>query len=231
MDFDLAREMMVNGQIRTVDVTDSQVIAAFLKVKREAYIAPAWRDIAYCDGELGVLEVNQSRVLPSPAAWARLVQLLAPPSDGKLLMIGCAGGYGAAVLAELVRHVVAIEADLDVANAAKSALSANGVANVDVHHGAMAAGWPDEAPFASIIFEGAIDALPAAISAQLAPGGRMVGVIGRGRTARAHLFRRHQDRHQMDRHQEAVVSGQAMFDVAVPPLAGFQAQPVFEFSA
>ncbi|OQW53236.1 protein-L-isoaspartate O-methyltransferase family protein [Candidatus Raskinella chloraquaticus] len=221
MDFDLARETMVNSQIRTVDVTDSQVIAAFLKIRREAYIAPAWREIAYCDGELGVDEMNQSRVLPSPAAWARLVQLLAPTSDGKLLMIGCAGGYGAAILAELVHHVVAIEADRDVANTAKSALRANGVANVDVHHGAMAAGVPSDAPFASIIFEGAIDALPASISAQLAPGGRMVAVVGRGRTAKAHLYRR----------QEAVVSGQAMFDVAVPTLAGFETQPAFEFSA
>lgn len=221
MDFDLARETMVNSQIRTVDVTDPLVIAAFLKIKREAYVVPAWRHVAYCDGEIGVDELNPSCVLPAAAAWARLVQLLAPNPDGKLLMVGCAGGYGAAILAALVGHVCAVEANANLADAARAALKASGVTNVDVHCSAMPAGLAGEAPFVSIIFEGAIDELPATISAQLAPGGRMVAVIGRGRTAKAHLYRR----------DGTTVSGQAMFDVAVPSLAGFTKRSIFEFSA
>lgn len=217
MDFERARETMVNSQIRTIDVTDISVLAAFSKVRREAYVPSNWQQMAYSDKDI---PVGEGRFLPAAGPWARLVQLLAPSPQAKILMVGCAGGYGAAILGELAAGVVAIEENEVLALESRRALATNIGINIDVHVGPLTEGSADGGTYDGIIIEGAIDDLPSSIGQQLMDGGRLVAVIGRGRTAKAHLFRRH----------HGVISGQPVFDVALPSLKAFETKQAFEFS-
>lgn len=217
MDFERARETMVNSQIRTIDVTDISVLASFSKVRREAYVPSNWQQMAYSDKDI---PVGEGRFLPAAGPWARLVQLLAPSPQAKILMVGCAGGYGAAILGELAAGVVAIEENEVLALESRRALATNIGNNIDVHVGPLTEGYSDGGLYDGIIIEGAIDDLPSSIGQQLMDGGRLVAVIGRGRTAKAHLFRRH----------HGVISGQPVFDVALPSLKAFEKKQAFEFS-
>ena len=87
------------------------------------------------------------------------------------------GGYGAAVLARLAGHVVALEEDASLAASAQAALA--DAPNVTAVGGPLAAGWPQGAPYDAILLEGAAEQVPAALFEQLKDGGRLACVAGR----------------------------------------------------
>lgn len=220
MDNDSAREIMVDSQIRTIDVTDPGVLGAFAKIKRESFVPESWRQLAYCDSDIPMSDRVEGRALPAAGAWARLVQLLAPAPADKILLVGCAGGYGAAILGALAGEVVALEPSSALVENARAALVQNGIANVTLACGAFTAERCFGQTFDGIIFEGAIDQYAGEFDQLLGPQGRMVVVVGHGRAGRAMLYRRHGQN----------VSGQPAFDAALPALPGFQKPERFEFA-
>lgn len=216
LDFAKARADMVDCQLRTSDVTDSRIVSAFQAIPREAFVPDHLRDFAYLDGEI---PLGGGRFLLEPTPLARLVQLAAVKDTDSVLDIGGGTGYGAAILARLGRSVVALEQPA-VADRARATLAALGVTGVTVVAGELTAGASTQAPFDVILLEGAVDAVPAALLAQLADGGRLIAVIGRGRTARATVHVRSGDE----------IGQRAVFDVGVPALPGFQQEPGFQFA-
>lgn len=218
MDYAKARRLMVDGQLRTADVTDSRLLDAFSDVPREAFVPTGSTSFAYVDRAipLGVA----GRALPPPAGLARLVQLAAPMPTDVALVVGAGTGYGAAILARCAGSVVALEENAELRRHAELALSTLGLTNVVVVAGALAVGYAPEAPYDVIVLEGTVEHVPESLLAQLRDGGRLVATIGRGRTAKATLFVRSGD--QMGR--------RVAFDVALPQLPGFAESPRFEFS-
>src|SRR5262245_60762761 len=107
-DFAQARRMMVEGQIRTNDVTDLRVLAAFDEVSRERFVPERWRAIAYLDRDVPVQETG-GRCLLKPMVLAKLIQAAEAGEGDRVLDVGCATGYSSAVLAKLARLVVALE--------------------------------------------------------------------------------------------------------------------------
>ena len=179
-DFASQRKTMVDNQIRTVDVTDHAVIAAFLTVGREAFVPAAMQSLAYLDRPV---EFAGGRRMMQPAQLAKLVQLAAPQAGEKVLIVGGATGYTAAIVAELGATVVSLEEDAALAEMAKAAFA--GDDRVGVAVGPLTAGWAAAAPYDLILFDGAVEVVPTAITAQLAPGGRMVAIEGTGLSGRA----------------------------------------------
>lgn len=176
-EFAIQRRTMVDNQIRTVDVTDHGVIAAFLSVGREAFVPAALQDLAYLDRPV---ELGKGRRLMQPAQLAKLVQLAAPKAGEKVLVIGGATGYTAAIVAAIGASVTMVEEDADLAATAKGALS-----GVDVVVGPLTAGAPAGAPYDLVLFDGSLEDLPEAIADQVGEGGRIVFVRGSGNAAKA----------------------------------------------
>lgn len=177
--FDLQRRNMVESQVRPSDVTDRRVIAAMLDIPREAFAAPDTRALAYMDQDLPVGAVErgrQRRGLVAARTLARMMQHLEVEAGDRVLEIGTATGYGAAVLARIAKTVVALESDAMLAAQARSALTEVGAANVTVVTGPLAAGWPGDAPYASILISGAVTGIPAGVLDQLQDGGRLVAI-------------------------------------------------------
>ncbi len=173
-DLAAARVNMVESQIRPNRVRDPRLIDALLEIPRERFVPKAVRDVAYIDDDL---PIEHDRWLLSPMVFARLVEAAAITSTDRVLEIGGGTGYGAAVLARLAATVVALESDGVMARAARQSIAEMRIANVRIVDGALEQGHPALAPYDVIILGGAVAAVPDRVLAQLAEGGRLVGVV------------------------------------------------------
>lgn len=219
-DFAGQRAKMVDGQVRTVDVTNLALLSALLEVPREAFAPDARRGLAYIDEDLLISDgPGGPRYMMEAGPFARLVQLADIRPGDFVLDVGCGTGYSSAVLSRLASSVVALESDQALADAASATLSELGYDNVAVVQGPLAEGYPSEAPYDVIIVEGGVDELPAQLAGQLREGGRLVVVEGSGNAGVARLYVK----------ARGLVSSRGVFNAAVKPLPGFQRAPAFEF--
>ena len=221
-DFAAARRMMVDGQIRTSDVTDLRLIAAMLELPRERFVPQSRAELAYLDLDLQVSEGAAGappRRLLKPMVLAKLLQAAAVQETDDVLDVGCATGYSSAVLAKLARSVVALEPDPTLARHARENLSGVQASNATVETGPLVEGWASRAPYDVIMLGGATEVPPQALFRQLKEGGRLVTILGRTPNARAMLYRC----------AGGDVTGRPIFDAAASTLPGFAAPPAFVF--
>lgn len=211
-----ARRHMVDGQIRTADVTNPNLIAAVAAVPRELFVPPAMASQAYRDGEVSL---GHGRALLRPIVLGKLLQGALIGAADRVLVVGCGTGYSAAVLAHMGAAVVALEEDADLARRAQVALAEAGAGRVKVVIGPLTAGWPEAAPYDLILLDGAIEVPPEPLGRQLSPTGRLAAVFGRGPAAKAMIYRL----------IEGQLAGRPIFDAAAPLLPGFAAPPTFVF--
>src|SRR5690606_12171278 len=125
-----------------------------------------------------------------PMVFGRLLQLAEILPTDRVLDIGCASGYGAAVLAKIAQTVIAIDEDKALAEEAARILHEQGASNVTVAARPHAEGDAAQGPYDAIVFEGRVPVVPAKLFDQLKEGGRLVAVVGDSDLARAILYRR-----------------------------------------
>ena len=221
-DFAAARRMMVDGQVRTSDVTDLRIVAAMLELPRERFVPEDKADLAYLDLDIPVTPASAgqpARRLLKPMVLAKMVQAAEIAAGDHVLDVGCATGYSSALLARLAQSVVALEEDDALARQARENLRAVGTENVTVVTGPLTQGWPAGAPYDAILVNGATEIMPQALTRQLKDGGRLVAVLGRAPASQTMLYRR----------VGGEVSGWPIFDAAAPLLPGFTSPPAFVF--
>jgi protein-L-isoaspartate(D-aspartate) O-methyltransferase len=219
VDFTQARRMMVDSQLRTFDVNDMPLLDAMDSVPRERFVLPGREELAYIDQDILVSDGAERRFMLSPMILGRMIQALAIEAGEKVLDVACGRGYSSAVFAALGARVTALEADPALAEAARQALAAAGVDGVAVEAGSLDQGCSRNAPYDAILVNGAVEVRPEALLQQLAEGGRLVCVKGRGRAARATLYVRSGD----------AFGERNLFDAAAPLLAPFAQKPGFTF--
>jgi len=204
------RQTMVDTQLKTVGVTDAAILAAFAETPREPFLPPALAALAHADA---AHEVSRGRHLLAPLALALLLQRAAVQPGRRVLVVGSATGYSAAILAHMGARVTALESDPALAAIAEAA----GVTTVI---GPLTEGWAAGAPYDLVLFEGAIAAVPPAIAAQLAPGGQIAAVLREAGVGRAIVGPVGRDGH---------VGGLAFMEMAAPDLPGFGPAREFAF--
>lgn len=209
-DLAMARRMMVDSQVRTSNVTDLRIIAAMLELPREQFVVePA---LAYLDADV---PAGEGRRLLKPMVLARMVQAAGIGADDRVLDVGCASGYSAALLGRLAGRVVALEESAALARLATEHLA--GTRNVTVVTGPLRQGWPAEAPYDVILLEGATEIVPEELCRQLGEGGRLIAVHRRGSVGQVTIYRA----------AGGEISGWPVLDAAAPLLPGFAAVPEF----
>jgi protein-L-isoaspartate(D-aspartate) O-methyltransferase len=218
--FSTARQKMVDGQVRPSDVTDIRIIDAMIEVPREAIVPANQRAMAYLDLDLDVSETASSkRFLIKPVVIARMLQAAEITAADNVLVVGCASGYAAAVVAKLAAKVIATESDAALAAKAKDVLAQIGLANVTVQTAAAADGDAANGPYDVIVLDGATEIVPDRLYQQLKDGGRLVGVFATTKPPRAMIVTRsHGD-----------FGNRALFDAVVPVLPGLERLPAFVF--
>jgi protein-L-isoaspartate(D-aspartate) O-methyltransferase len=222
IDFATARRMMVDGQLRPNDVTDSRILGAMLETPRERFLPQAKASWAYLDFDVPILESADGRArrrMLKPMLIGKMIQIVDLRETDAVLDIGCGTGYSSAVIAQLARVVVALEEETTLAFAAKENLYAHGITNVSVETGPLSAGYTARAPYDVIFLQGATEVEPQMLFPQLRDGGRLVCVRDRGGLGTVVLYRRSGND----------VSGWPSFDATASVLPGFTATPAFVF--
>ncbi|QKC90207.1 protein-L-isoaspartate O-methyltransferase [Mesorhizobium sp. NZP2234] len=219
-DFSELRVKMVDGQVRTTDVTSAPLLEALLSVPRELFVGDQQRDLAYIDEDIRIGGgADGARYLMEASPLAKLMQLAEINPTDSVLDVGSGSGYASAILSRLARSVVALESDSVLAQTAASTLSGLGCGNVTVVQGALAQGHAAKAPYDVIFIGGSVEKVPAPLLDQLADGGRLVAVEGQGNAGVARLFFK----------AGGVATGRRAFNAAIKPLPGFEREHAFEF--
>lgn len=169
--FSSMRAAMVESQLRTSDVDDQRVIAVMAKVPREDFVPAERRAMAYVDRPI---PLSGGRALNPPLVTGRLLKEAQVEPGDKVLLIGAATGYAAALLVALGAQVTAVEEEggPDIV-----------VPGTTVVRGALSAGAAAGAPYDLLFIDGAVEEVPAALVEQLGPDARVVtGIVDRGVT-------------------------------------------------
>ncbi len=223
VDMPNARRVMVDNQIRTFDVTNREVLAAFDQVPREIFVDARDRAIAYADRTLIVGEGTARRALLPPLILARLVQALQPQAGELALDVLGGTGYSAAILAATGVETSFLEADSGLTALARAALAAAGakVNTLPAQSGISASAGASlpTASFDIILINGASEREPKGFFPLLKDGGRL-GIVHRdGNAARALVYVK----------SGGHVSPRRIFDAQAAVLPGFSAEAGFVF--
>ncbi len=225
MSLDQARFNMIEQQIRPWEVLDAQVLDLLGRVRREDFVPPAHRALAFADMELPLTHpAVEGQVMLAPKVEARLLQdLLLQPAD-KVLEVGSGSGHMAALLGSLARSVVSLEIDPGLARLARQNLQAAGIPNVEVREAdATANGFAacaTQGPFDAIVLSGSVAEVPPALLALLAPGGRLAAIVGFEPMMRATI---------VTRQGEASFQTAQPWDTVAPRLRNFPEPSAFRF--
>jgi protein-L-isoaspartate(D-aspartate) O-methyltransferase len=224
MNTEIARFNMIEQQIRPWEVLDQTVLALLGTVRREDYVPPAMRALAFVDTQVPLLGTEPGApCMLEPKVEARLLQELQVQRHERVLEIGTGSGFMAALLAHRAQQVFSLECVPELARMARASLARNGVANVtviEVSASVGAQGLPSEAPFDVILLSGSVAEVPAALLQQLKPGGRLAAVVGEEPIMRARLY---------TRTGEAAIGQVDLFDTVAPRLHGFAEPTRFHF--
>lgn len=217
-DFALARRNMIDGQLRPNRVTNAALLAAVGELPREKFLPEAVRSVAYADEDV---PLGGGRYLMEPMVLARLIQTLQPQPEDRALVVGAGRGYGAALLARLVKAVTALESDPALAAAGEQTTRDLGLTGIHWTTGKLEQGAPGSAPYDAILIEGAVRQVPQAIFDQLAEGGRLAVTVSgtSGAMGVAQIFIK----------DGGVTSGRPLFEAGTPSLPGFAPPPRFTF--
>ena len=224
MNPELARFNMIEQQIRPWEVLDEGVLSLLATVRREDFVPPALRAMAFADLQVPLLpDEPDGPVMLEPKIQAKLLQELQVQRHESVLEIGTGSGFMAALLGHRAQRVFTLECRPTLARQARENLRKAGVTNVevvDVTAADGARGLPAEAPFDAIVLSGSVAEVPRELLEQLKIGGRLAAVVGDLPIMRAKLY---------TRAGESAWSEVELFDTVAPRLEGFAERPRFVF--
>ena len=174
MDFEQARFAMVEQQVRPWDVLDPRVLDVITRVRREDFVAPRHRKMAF--GDLA-LPLEHGEFMMKPVLEGRLLQALDLSPSDEVLEIGTGSGFVTACLAQLARDVVSIDIHGDFVERARGRLQANGLSCARIEQ-ADAFHYNPGRQFDAIAVTGAVTEIPARWREWLKPDGRLFAVRG-----------------------------------------------------
>jgi protein-L-isoaspartate(D-aspartate) O-methyltransferase len=169
--FEHMRRAMVASQLRTTGVSDPRVMAAMGAVPRERFVPEHLASGAYTDL---LVPLGDDRELNTPMALGRLLSEARLDGSERALVIGCATGYSAAVVARLAKSVVALEESPELASWARRELQG---ADVEVVEGPLNQGWAGGAPYDFVLIDGAVEFVPQAVLDQVVDGGQLAAAL------------------------------------------------------
>jgi protein-L-isoaspartate(D-aspartate) O-methyltransferase len=222
LNVEFARRQMIDQQVRAWEVLDARVLDAMSLVRREAFVPPGQRDLAFAD--MAVPLPYGQAMLP-PKLEGRILQALATSPSDRALEIGTGSGHFAACLGRLAASVRSIEILPELAQAARERLFEQGAHNVTVETGdgmalGDAAGDYADGSFHVIALTGSLPVYDNRFERLLAEGGRLFAIVGSGPLMEARLITRVGPEEWLH---------ESLFETSAPPLVHAPEAPRFVF--
>ncbi len=221
MDFEKARFLMVEQQIRTWEVLDQGVLDLLFAVKREDFVPIAYRSLAFVDMEI---PLDHQQTMMAPKLEARILQEVAPKSNERVLEIGTGSGYLTALLAKQAESVTSIDIFENFSLSASATLARIGVTNVHLKTGDAAESavsiLASRETFDVIVLAGSVPMLPKAYLDMLNLNGRLFAVVGDAPAMKATLFTNTGD---------TAFTADDLFETVLTPLINAKQPSRFEF--
>lgn len=182
---------MIDSQLRPAGVNTAFALARMSTVPREDFVPEGARDHAYLDR---AIPLGNGRYLAAPVVQGRMLEEALPALEDKALLVDGGSGYMAELLRPLVGSLEVVSPDKATAKGGKGA-------------------------FTLLIVDGAIEQLPAGLTARLADDARVVtGLVSRGITRLA-----------VGRKTAGEVSLIPLADMGIPVLPEFAAPKGWSF--
>ncbi|GFZ92264.1 protein-L-isoaspartate O-methyltransferase family protein [Dyella caseinilytica] len=175
MNFDQARQNMVENQVRPWEVLDGRVLEVLSRVRREDFVAPEHRQLAFADL---CLPIGHGEVMMKPVMEGRVLQALALKPEDHVLEIGTGSGFLTACLASLAARVTSVDIHADFTATAGQRLQAASIGNVQLATGEAINAWQPQGTFDVVVVTGAVYRIPDRFLGWLKPAGRLLAIRG-----------------------------------------------------
>jgi protein-L-isoaspartate(D-aspartate) O-methyltransferase len=192
---DVARQNMIENQVRPWEVLDPRVLDVLAAVRREDFVPARYRALAFADM---ALPIGNGETMMKPTVEGRMLQALGLDADDRVLEIGTGSGFVTACLARLAGSVKSIEIHAELADVARTRIAAAGAHNARVETADAMRTFKTGERFDAVVVTGAVYALPEAFRAWVAPKGRLFAIVGESPAMQAMLCTRVDDAHWRD---------------------------------
>lgn len=221
IDFQTAREYMVERQVRTWDVLDPKVLEVMGAMPREHFVPAQYRSLAYADAQvpLGSFD-GRDEFMMQPKVEGRLLQALSIRKSDRILEIGTGSGWLTALLAQLGDQVRSLDIRAEFTDYASRALDGFGVHNVTLETRDAATLEGIDEDFDCIVVTASMPQLHESFRRRLKAGGRLFAIVGTDPIMEAQLH---------TRAAENAWSVDSLFDTAIPPLVNAWNPGRFQF--
>lgn len=217
MDYEVAKHSMVVSQLRTNAITDEKVLEAFYKVDRQDFVPENYKDTAYLDEDIPVVD---ARVVMEPLLAAHYIQSAAIKEDDQVLVIAAGLGYETALAYEFTNSVIAVEDNVTLRKQAEENLNNKSIDSIAFINSVQNnEGAVEHAPFDAILILGGVEELPETFLSQLREGGCLIYIERTGSTGRLKKLTK----------KAQGVTEHIIRDAYVPILPGFEKEKVFTF--
>jgi protein-L-isoaspartate(D-aspartate) O-methyltransferase len=189
---EVARQNMIENQVRPWEVLDPRVLDVLAAVRREDFVPARHRALAFADM---ALPIGNGETMMKPTVEGRMLQALALGAEDRVLEIGTGSGFVTACLARLAGSVTSVEIHADLADAAKTRIAAAGAHNVRVEVADAIRTFRTGERFDAVVVTGAVYAVPEQFRAWVAPKGRLFAIVGESPAMQAMLLTRADDTH------------------------------------
>lgn len=216
MDTDFARQQMVEQQVRAWDVLDPDVLQVLKDIPREQFVPIGYESIAFADTEI---PIGHGQTMMTPTLEGRVLQALKPAPGDQVLEVGTGTGFLTACLAGLATHVTSVDIYDDFLATARANIEDSGLADVTLLQMDATESLP-EGFFDVIAVTGSIETFDRRFVEALAPGGRLLVVVGAGPAMDARLVTRTGDNEW---------ESDSLFETTLAPLVNGLQPPQFSF--
>lgn len=216
MDNQLARETMIDQQVRTWEVLDPAVLEVMAEMPRERFVPESHRSLAFADTSI---PIGFGQVMLPPKVEGRLLQAVALQRGERVLEVGTGTGYLSACLAALGADLVSVEIHEQLAQDARRNLDAVGIPNVNLRH-ADGTRIGEKDRYDVIALTGSLPVYDQRFERALHTGGRLFVVIGEAPVMEAMLVTRTADNDWVR---------ESLFETVIPPLENVVRPAPFRF--
>jgi protein-L-isoaspartate(D-aspartate) O-methyltransferase len=217
MDIELARSNMIEQQIRTWDVLDTNILGLLGELHREDFISDDYQKLAFTDMPI---PIGHDQTTMTPKVEARLLQSLKLTTEDSVLEVGTGCGYLTALLAKTAKHVKSIDIYPDFITTAAEKLAKTDLTNVELDSADVYDLLDKSDKYDVVVLTASLPTIDERFMNLLNENGRMFAIVGESPAMEACILTKQGDSYSK---QESI------FETDLPALIGTPKKETFEF--